>query len=56
MIKVKVENNTGKYWQWCCDNLNIGDWKMMVGFMGHSGTFVFEKAEDATLFKLVFGL
>ena len=56
MTKVKIDKNETKYWTWCIQNLNQGQWKMMTGFMGESGTFIFDNPEDATLFKLVHGL
>jgi hypothetical protein len=55
--KVKVQTDTGNpYWDWCCSTLVIGTWKMMIGLMGSSATYCFEYAEDATAFKLRFGL
>lgn len=55
--KVKVQIDThGLYWDWCCKTLAIGQWKKMIGFMGESATYCFTNAEDATAFKLKFGL
>jgi hypothetical protein len=55
--KVKVQVNTGEYyWNWCCERVEVGTWKMMIGLMGTSATYCFEYAEDATAFKLKFGL
>lgn len=55
-MKVKVKINSSNYWNWCTEYLQIGTWRMMIGFMGQSGTFIFDKPEDATMFVMVFGL
>ena len=61
MIKIHVEASArseinDNHWQWCKDNLTIGTWKMMIGFTGTNATFCFNNEEDATAFKLRFGL
>jgi hypothetical protein len=57
MTNITVENDRGgDHWSWCCNHLTIGTWKMMIGIMGTSATFCFNNEEDATAFKLVFGL
>ena len=57
MITVHVEVDTdNNYWDWCCNHLVTGTWKMRIGFMGTSATFCFDNEEDAIAFKLVFGL
>jgi len=56
MTKIKIEDAPSELWEWCRDNLEIGSWKMMLPIMGNSATYCFDKEEDATAFKLVFGL
>ena len=63
MIKIKTQVDAwsqkeikNNHWQWCKDNLSIGTWKMMFGFTGTTATFCFDNEEDATAFKLRFGL
>lgn len=56
MTNVKVVIDGNLYWDWCVEHLATGTWKMMMGLMGTSATYVFDNEEDATAFKLVFGL
>lgn len=55
-FRVKTHVDKHAYWAWCCETLVIGYWKKMIGLMGDSATYCFHNAEDATAFKLTFGL
>lgn len=44
------------YWDWCCNTLAIGTWKMMIGIFGARNSYYFLNEEDLLAFKLRFGL
>jgi hypothetical protein len=54
--RIKVLKGDTIYWTWACENLEIGTWKMLIGFLGESATYSFCNEEDLTAFKLRFGL
>lgn len=56
MTEIRIMIDGSRYWDWCCSHFITGTWKMKVGFMGTSATYVFDNPEDATFFKLTFGI
>lgn len=53
---IRAKEGLPSYWDWCCENLQVGSWKMRVGIMGTSSTYCFTNPEDLTAFKLRFNL
>lgn len=53
-VQVSVDNND--YWNYCSKSFGIGNWKKKVPIFGKTATYCFLHAEDATAFKLRFGL
>ena len=44
------------YWAWCSETLEIGMWKMLIGYTWDKSTYCFHNAEDFLAFKLRFGV
>lgn len=56
-MTIKVAVDKLEYWFWCVSTLKLNTWKMMFGIMGGtSASYVFDNEEDATAFKIRFGL
>lgn len=52
VFKVRVDVDKVEYWTWCCDN--VRKWGRQPKY--NSITYCFSYPEDATAFKLRFGL
>ena len=56
-IKIRVIHDTPTYWYWCRENLELGTWDKLIGMTASvSSTYRFDNEEDATAFKLKFGV
>jgi len=59
-FKVRITPAVGDnniHWHWCCDNIQVGTWKVLLGFFTNSSeTYCFLNGNDAVAFKLRFGV
>jgi hypothetical protein len=54
-VVINVDNWSG--WDWCFDNIRVDTWKITYNpFWTGPNTYYFTNSEDATLFKLKFGV
>lgn len=57
VFRVRIDQaDTKEHWQWCRENLDTKSWHMKFGLLGNSCSCYFQNEEDATAFKLTFGL
>lgn len=55
-VRIRVTLDDDKYWAWCIETLKMGSWSKLVPIIGTTATYRFSNHEDATAFRLMFGV